>query len=120
MGVGNMVLVSVKERTQEIGIRKVLGASSKEILMMILSESVFISLTAGIMGMLVGLAGIYTLNKILDHIDPSQSLLIAHLELKLPAAIIALLLLVITGATAGIMPAKRATDILPIKALKTE
>ena len=120
MGVSNMVLVSVKERTQEIGIRKVLGASSKEILAMILSESVFISLTAGIVGMAAGIGSIYLLNRVLDYVDPAQNLLIAHLAFKLPAAMAALLLLVMAGALAGIIPAKKATAILPIKALTTE
>lgn len=120
MGVSNMILVLVKERTQEIGIRKVLGASSQEILMMILSESIFISLTSGIVGMLAGIGSIYGINRILDYIDPTQSLLLAHLEFKFSAAIAALLILVLAGAIAGIMPAKRATAILPIKALNTE
>ena len=120
MGVSNMVLVSVKERTQEIGIRKVLGASSKEILVMILSESVFISLTSGIVGMAAGIGSICLLNRVLDYADPAQNLLIAHLAFRLPAAMAALLLLVMAGALAGMMPAKKATDILPIQALNTE
>jgi putative ABC transport system permease protein len=120
MGVSNMVLVSVKERTQEIGIRKVLGASSKEILVMILSESIFISLTSGIVGMVAGLGSVVLVNKVIDYIDSAQNLLIAHLVFKLTAAMAALLLLVMAGAIAGIVPAKRATSILPIKALTTD
>ena len=120
VGVSNMMLVLVKERTQEIGIRKVLGASSQEILMMVLAESIFISLAAGTVGMLAGVGSIYVLNRVLDYIDPAQHLLIAHLAFKFSAAIAALLLLVIAGAMAGIMPAKRATSILPIEALNTE
>jgi putative ABC transport system permease protein len=64
MGVSNMVLVSVKERTQEIGIRKVLGASAKEILLMILSESIVISLTSGLVGMAAGMGSLYMLNRV--------------------------------------------------------
>ncbi len=120
VGVSNMMLVIVKERTQEIGIRKVLGATSKEILMMILSESIVISLIAGIVGMLAGIGSLYLINRILDHIDLTQSLLIAHLVFKFHAAIVALLILIIAGAIAGMMPARKATAILPIKALNTE
>jgi putative ABC transport system permease protein len=120
MGVSNMVLVSVKERTQEIGIRKVVGASAKEILIMVLLESIFICLTAGMAGMLAGVSSIYALNKLLDYVDPAQELLIGHLELKMAAVVAALLLLVVCGAIAGIFPAKKATSILPIKALNTE
>jgi putative ABC transport system permease protein len=87
---------------------------------MILSESIFISLIAGIMGMGAGMGAIYLLNKVLDYVDLTQSSLMAHLVFKLPAAIVALLLLIIAGAVAGIMPARRATSILPIHALNTE
>ncbi|MCU0318067.1 MAG: ABC transporter permease [Amoebophilaceae bacterium] len=120
VGVGNMMLVQVKDRTQEIGIRRVLGASAREILVMILSESIFISLTAGIVGMVAGVGAIYLLNRVLDYMDPTQSLLMAHLVFKLSSAVVALLLLIIAGAVAGIMPAKRAINILPINALNTE
>ena len=120
MGVSNMILVHVKERTQEIGIRKVLGASSREILAMIFSESIIISLTAGIVGMVTGMGVIYLLNKVLDYLDPTQRFLIAHLAFKLPEAIIGLLLLIVAGVVAGIVPAKKATNILPVQALNTE
>jgi putative ABC transport system permease protein len=87
---------------------------------MILSESIVISLTSGLVGMAAGMGSLYMLNRVLDYVDPAQNLLIAHLVFKLTAAISALLLLVIAGALAGIVPAKRATAILPIKALTTE
>ena len=120
IGVSNMMLVLVKERTQEIGIRKVLGASTQEILLMVLSEAILISLAAGTVGMLAGVGSIYGLNRLLDYVDPSQQLLIAHLAFKPSTAITALILLVIAGATAGLVPARRATKILPIKALTSE
>jgi len=60
------------------------------------------------------------LNKLLDYVDPGGELLVTHLEVKLPAIAGALILLTIAGAIAGLMPAKKATAILPIKALNTE
>lgn len=120
VGVSNMMLVQVEERTQEIGIRKVVGASAQEILIMILSESVIISLLAGGLGMIAGLGSVYVINYVLDYWDPNQQLLIAHLEFNTFAALSALLLLVVAGGVAGIMPAKRATEILPVKALSKE
>ncbi|MEL6412924.1 MAG: ABC transporter permease [Bacteroidota bacterium] len=120
VSVSNMMLVGVKERTQEIGIRKVLGASHQEILLMILSESVFISLASGIVGMVAGIGGIQAINKLLDHVDPDKKLLIAYLEIPYSAIAASLALLVVVGAIAGLMPARKATSILPIKALNTE
>ena len=117
IGVSNMMLLTVNERTQELGIRKVLGASAKETLVMIMSESIFISLTAGIVGMLGGIGAIHVLNSLLGYIDPSQNLIMSNLVFRSSVAIAALLLLVIAGAVAGILPAKRAMAILPIKAL---
>jgi len=63
---------------------------------------------------------IYLLNKVLDYLDPTQRFLIAHLAFKLPEAIIGLLLLIVAGVVAGIVPAKKATNILPVQALNTE
>lgn len=120
VGINNMMLVAVKERTQELGIRKIFGASAQETLIMILSESILLSLTVGVVGMLVGMMAIYGLNNLLDYMGPTLHLTMAHLVFRLPAAIAALLLLVISGAVAGIVPAKRAMAILPIKALNTE
>lgn len=117
VGVSNMMFVLVKERTQEIGIRKVIGASAQEILLMVMTEAVFISLVAGIVGMLAGVGSIHLINQLIDYIDPSM---LGHLVFRPSAAIAALILLVIAGAIAGLIPARRATAILPIKALNSE
>ncbi len=120
VGVSNMMFVLVKERTQEIGIRKVIGASAQEILMMVMTEAVFISLVAGIIGMLAGVGSIHLLNRLLDYVDPMQQSTLGSLVFHPSAAIAALILLVIAGAIAGLLPARRATAILPIKALNSE
>ncbi|MEM9416893.1 MAG: ABC transporter permease [Bacteroidota bacterium] len=117
VGVSNMMFVLVKERTQEIGIRKVIGASAQEILLMVMTEAIFISLVAGIVGMLAGVGSIHLLNRLIDYINPSM---LGHLVFRPSAAITALILLVTAGAIAGLMPARRATAILPIKALNSE
>ena len=120
VGVSNMMLVAVHERTQELGIRKILGASARETRTMILSESICISLVSGIIGIACGMAVIYMLNGILDYVDPGQTAMMAHLSFKLPVALAALGLVVMAGALAGIVPARRAMAVLPIKALQTE
>ena len=120
VGVSNMMFVLVKERTQEIGIRKVIGASAREILLMVMTEAVFISLVAGIIGMLAGVGSIHLLNQLMDYVGPMQKSSLGHLVFRPSAAIAALILLVVAGAVAGLMPARRATAILPIKALNSE
>lgn len=120
VGVGNMMLVVVKERTPEIAIRKVLGASTRDILGMILAEAVCISVLSGIIGMSMGYVCIALGNTLLEHIDPKQELLLGHLEFKPSAAVAALAILTSAGVLAGILPARRATAILPIKALNSE
>jgi len=120
LGVSNMMLVTVHERIQEIGIRKVLGASAWGTRIMILSESICISLTAGLVGMMAGMVMIRTLNSVLDYIDPSHTSMMDHLVFRWPVALGALFLLMIAGAVAGIVPAQKAMAILPIQALRTE
>lgn len=120
LGISNMMLVAVHERTQELGIRKVLGASARETRIMILSEAICISLVSGVVGMVAGMGVIHVLNGILDYMYHGTNAMMDHLVFRLPVALAALFLLVITGAIAGIVPAKRAMAILPIQALNTE
>lgn len=120
VGISNMMLVTVKERTQEIGIRKVLGASSYEIVTMILVEAIAVSAIAGVIGIVAGQCVIHIVNSTLAYMDPAGTWLVTQLEFKPYSTAIALVLLVVTGTIAGIVPAKRATAILPIKALNKE
>lgn len=120
VGISNMMLMTVRERTKEIGIRKVIGAKSREIMFMIISETIIISLISGSVGMLAGLASIFGLNKILEQVNQGGKVLIAPMEFHWPLALGALVVLVIAGGLAGVAPARRATAILPIKALNAE
>lgn len=120
LGISNMMLVAVHERTQELGIRKVLGASARETRIMVLTEAICISLISGMVGMVAGMGVIHVLNGILDYMHHGPNVMMDHLVFRLPVALAALFLLVIAGAIAGIVPAKRAMAILPIQALNTE
>ncbi len=117
IGIGNIMLVIVKERTYEIGIRKALGARSRSILFMILSESVAITLLAGLIGLLLGVAVITLANYVLKISYDTNELLISSLNINYSAVITAVVLLVISGALAGLFPAKKASEISPVKAL---
>jgi putative ABC transport system permease protein len=114
VGVSNIMMIIVKERTKEIGIRKALGASPVSIIMMILHESIFITTISGFMGLLTGLA-------LLELIGPhAQSEYFVNPQVDFTVAITTLIVLVIAGALAGFIPAYRAAKIRPIVALRDE
>jgi putative ABC transport system permease protein len=114
VGVSNIMMIIVKERTKEIGIRKALGASPVSIIAMILHESIFITTISGFMGLLTGLA-------LLEIFGPqAESEYFRNPQVDFTVAISTLIVLVIAGALAGFIPAYRAAKIKPIVALRDE
>jgi putative ABC transport system permease protein len=114
VGVSNIMLIIVKERTKEIGIRKALGASPVSIVGMILHESIFITSISGFVGLLASLA-------LLELVGPQvKSEYFLNPEVDFGVAITTLILLVLAGAIAGFFPAYRAAKIRPIVALRDE
>lgn len=114
VGVGNIMLIIVKERTKEIGIRKALGALPISIIGMILQEAIFVTMFAGLFGLIFGLG-------LLELVGPQ----IEHDFIKYPQvdfniALSAVFVLVFAGALAGFFPAYRAAKIKPIVALRDE
>lgn len=120
IGVGNIMLVVVKERTKEIGIRKAIGARSISILLMIVSESVIITLSAGIVGMILGMIVVKIADVIISNPANTDNQLIDSFSINFPVIIGALLLLLISGALAGIIPARKAARIMPAQTLNDE
>lgn len=110
IGVMNIMLVSVTERTREIGIRKAIGATTNTILLQFLSESLIISLIGGIIGMLLGISGAYAIGSFAN-ITPS---------LSLTAIVGAILFSSAVGIFFGIYPARKAANLDPIDALRYE
>jgi putative ABC transport system permease protein len=119
IGVGNIMLIVVKERTKEIGIRKALGATPWSIISLIIQESIVITSAAGYFGLLAGtglVAGIdYLLKKF-----KAEGEFFANPEVNLPIALTAVVLLVVMGALAGLIPATKAARVDPVVALKDE
>jgi putative ABC transport system permease protein len=114
VGVSNIMLIIVKERTKEIGIRKALGASPISIIAMILHESIFITTIAGFVGLLTSLL-------LLELVGPQvKSDYFLNPEVDFNLALTTLVLLVFAGALAGFFPAYRAAKIKPIVALRDE
>lgn len=115
IGISNIMVFIVKERTKELGIRKALGAQPDEIIKMILTESIFITGLSGFLGMIIGIL-------ILNSLDTSalQDYFITRAGVDFSIAFGATLVLIIFGIIAGYLPAKRAAQIKPIVALRDE
>jgi len=114
VGVSNIMLIIVKERTKEIGIRKALGATPMSIIGMILHESIFITTISGFVGLLMSLL-------LLEIVGPMvKSEYFLNPEVDFNVALTTLFLLIFAGALAGFFPAFRAAKIKPIIALRDE
>ncbi|UCE93338.1 MAG: ABC transporter permease [Flavobacteriaceae bacterium] len=118
IGVSNIMLIVVKERTNEIGIRRALGASPGRIRIQILTESVFLTIISGMAGIAFGAGLIFVLNYVLDMMDPID--MFTSPSVNLGVVSIALAILIISGLFAGMIPAQNAIKLKPIEALRTE
>ena len=118
IGVSNIMLIVVKERTKEIGIRRALGATPWEIRGQILTESLFLTLIAGMGGIIMGAAAIYIVNYILGSMEPIDMFM--NPSVNLNVVLIALTILVVSGLLAGFIPAQNAIRVKPVDALRTE
>ncbi|MFK8104099.1 MAG: ABC transporter permease [Saprospiraceae bacterium] len=116
IGVGNIMLIVVKERTKEIGIRKAMGATPGSIISMILMESVFITTIAGYLGLAFSTMIIILMNLAVGEGDE----FFANPEVDLNVGAAAIVVLVIAGAIAGLIPAMQAANIHPVEALRDE
>ncbi len=120
IGIVNIMLIIVKERTQEIGIRRALGATPAVIIKQILTESVVLSLVAGMAGIIFASLVLFLINLGLDNAPNSNEIPIVNPSVSLGVVVIALLILVVAGLLAGLIPAITAIKVKPIDALRTE
>ena len=118
IGVSNIMLIVVKERTKEIGIRRALGASPWNIRSQVLTESVFLTIISGMAGIVFSSFVIYLINLLLDSIGPVD--MFANPSVNLGVVITALTILIISGLLAGFIPAQNAIKLRPVEALRTE
>jgi putative ABC transport system permease protein len=114
VGVGNIMLIIVKERTKEIGIRKALGAMPSAIIGMVLQEAIFITAVAGLVGLFLGVG-------LLELVSPYiQADFIKNPTVDFATVMTTVGILIIAGALAGYIPARRAANIRPIDALRDD
>ncbi len=118
IGVSNIMLIVVKDRTKEIGIRKAMGATPNSILSMIMQESIFLTALAGYVGMISGFALIYGLNYLLT-VNEAELEFFRNPEVDFMTIAYALILLVVSGGLAGLIPALQAVRINPVIAMKS-
>ncbi len=119
VGVSNIMLIVVKERTREIGVRKALGATPASIIGLFLQESIAITLLAGYVGLLAGVGLIELINWAMINFQ-MEAEFFKNPKVDLGIAVKATLLLVVAGALAGFFPARKAAKVNPIEALKDE
>jgi putative ABC transport system permease protein len=113
IGVSNIMLIIVKDRTREIGIRKALGATPRSIVTMILQEAIFLTGLAGYIGLVLGVGILYLAS-------PFESEYFRNPEVNIGVVIAAVIVLTVAGALAGLMPALQAARINPITAMKSD
>lgn len=119
IGVGNIMLVVVKERTREIGLRKALGATPATISLMIIHESLVITLIAGYAGLVAGVLLLEGIRALLIKLGQGEGMF-ASPYIDINIAVMALAVLVVTGVLAALLPALKAASVNPITALQDE
>lgn len=117
IGIGNILLISVKERTKELGVRRALGATPGEVRIQIVLESVFLTLIAGVLGIILGAAALATINFFTQDLAEFP-----YTNPTVPPLLVlgALLIMTFMGTLIGLIPAQRAVSIKPIDALREE
>ena len=117
IGIGNILLISVKERTKEIGIRRAIGASPNHIRKQIILESVFLTVVAGIIGIILGAFVLYVINIATQNLEDIP---FTNATVPLNYIFAALLMMIGLGTLIGFVPAEKAISIRPIDALRDE
>jgi putative ABC transport system permease protein len=113
VGVSNIMMIAVKERTKEIGVRKALGATPRSIIFMIIQESVFLTGVAGTLGLSVGVL-------LLELVSGMETDFIHRPNIDISIGVSATVFLVLAGALAGYFPARAAARVNPIHALRDQ
>ena len=122
IGVSNIMLVIVRERTHEIGIQRALGATPRKVITQILSESIVLTTLAGYAGLVLAMGLLEGVSVIMEKMaeDPNKTVVLKNPQISLGVGIASLLVLIMGGAFAGLLPAQRAVRMKAIDALRDE
>ena len=120
IGVSNIMMVTVKERTREIGVRRALGAKPWNIISQIMSESLLLTALAGLLGLSAGVFLLDLVDKIMSAQPASNGTMMEHPEVSIQIAVAATVILLFSGLLAGLIPAWRAMQIKAIDAIREE
>ena len=122
IGVSNIMLVIIKERTKEIGVQRAIGATPRTIISQIMMESVVLTTVAGYIGLSLGVGLLELVSRVLESTagKSDDNVFFTHPEVSLTVAVAALMVLIVAGLFAGMIPATRAIKIKPIDALREE
>lgn len=119
IGVSNIMLVVVKERTKELGVRRAIGATPWTVIKQIVLESVTLTAIAGVLGVLIGVWGMEAVANVLAT-SGTDAEFFKNPEVELNVVLMALVILIIAGVLAGIIPARKAVSVKPVDALRAE
>jgi len=117
IGVSNIMLIIIRERTSEFGIKRALGATPMKVIMNVLSESIFLTLIAGLIGLMIGVLGLVGLDAAFAS-GPDAALKDPSIDFGL--SLLAVGIIVLSGILSGLIPSRRAVAIKPIEAIRTE
>lgn len=120
VGVGNIMLITVKERTKEIGIRKAIGATPFSVLKLIIFESILITTVAGYIGIVIGVGITEGISTIMANAPSDGPSIFKDPTVDLSTVIWATVVLIVAGIIAGLIPALKATKVSPIEAMRAE
>ena len=119
IGVSNIMVVTVKERTREFGIRRALGAPPSAIISQVMMEAVVLTVIAGVFGVIAGVWLLEAINSAMNSFS-TEGGFFRNPGVNLPVVLVSLLILVLAGLLAGLIPAKRAVEVKPVEALRYE
>jgi putative ABC transport system permease protein len=119
IGVSNIMLVIVRERTHEIGVRRALGATPWSVMGQVLLEAIILTSIAGYLGMMAGTIGMDVLSSFMSS-SGADTGMFRNPTVSVGNAVQALLVVILAGSLAGLMPARRAVALTPVQALRTE
>lgn len=119
IGVSNIMLVVVRERTREIGVQRALGATPANVITQIITESVVLTTFAGYFGLVIGVGLLELISYLIDA-SGSKAEMFLHPGIDFRVAVTALMILMVCGALAGMIPARKAVSVKPIDALRFE